>query len=357
MSTELTTITELPDLAKDMPALLTTAQQQLALCSAAVKDLAPITDEASKVAAFVLRDKIKLAATTYKEMRMPFTRKLNDIVKLFTGNENGFDGLVIDIEKKADAWATRELQKKRDIEIANEKLLKEQNAKIALEGVIREGLRSRINEMLEHIRTYTGQKVKELTKENFGETKKDLDREPRWIPETMDKFYFKADPWTNDQEMFKRIADEDFETNKTTYLTQAKQILTDSISILEVALNNRAEAERLQQAAADQAKKEAETQSTQAQADVAAQQAIASLDIVKPDPVKAKVKMKIDIIDNRAWLQMFAFWFQYDPETKDGDLSKKTLLQIKTFCENQMNTHGNMLEHESIGWVEVVKAK
>lgn len=358
MSTELAPITELPDLAKDMPELLLTAQAQLTICSGLVKAMTPITDEATKNSAFVLRDKIKLAATTYKEMRMPFTRKLNDIVSLFTGNEKGFDGLVTDIESKANMWATKELAKKRAADEANDKLLKEQQTKIALEGVIREGLRMRINAMLENIRTAAGAIVNAVTKDNLADQKKKLATEPRWVPETMDKFYFKVDPWTNDQDTFKRIADEEFEANKTDYLTKAKTILTDSLAIVDVALTNKAEADRLQAAATEQAKKDTEIQSEEAQRATAAELALANLDINKAELAKGiKPKMKIDIQGNDGWIQIIAFWFQHDPAAKTADLSKKTFLQCKTFAENLCNNTGTILEHEDVIYVEVVKVK
>src|SRR5688572_9462559 len=84
----------LPELAQKMPELLTKSRAALEGATAAVAKLPAITDEASKEAAFALKKNIKSALDTYYELRMPFTRKLDEYKKNFTGTEAGFQALI-----------------------------------------------------------------------------------------------------------------------------------------------------------------------------------------------------------------------------------------------------------------------
>lgn len=144
---------------------------------------------------------------------------------------------------------------------------------------------------------------------------------------------------------------------KNMYFEQASELMADGAKLLPIALKSKAEAQRLaaqdELRRAEEAKKEAEEESAR----VAGAKAIAHLDNPAPEEAAVKTKLKINITQNDGWLKIIAFWYQFDPEAKTGDLSRKTFAQCKLFAERKVNKDGTRIDHPGVEYVEDVKAK
>lgn len=343
------------DLAKNALTTLNTYKGVLAKAQAAYKKMAPVVDEESKQQAFALRDKVQRAEKDLNENRSPFTRELTKFTKEFTGTEGGFASIRIDIEAKCDTYARTELAKARAKQAEIDAKLKAEKDAIEFDGRCREVLRQNIEKLLDAVRQGTGKLINDVTKGNLETTRTRLSAEVKW-KEDYTKFYRTKPDWA-DAEKFDAIAKAEFEANKMDYLTRAKAIMDDALRILDVAVNDKAEAQRLQDVAAQVQKEEAEKVASQEEKDIEAQKAIAELDMERVEAPKVKSKMKIEILDNVAWLQLMSFWYTNDPDSKTVDCSKKTFAQLKTYAENSCNKGNDILTHSSIKWIEDVKAK
>jgi DNA-nicking Smr family endonuclease len=259
-------------------------------------------------------------------------------------------------EDQMSRYARAALEKSRKDKERVEREQKAIDDKIALEGRIRELCRTRLIAMLQSVRENTGKLVQTVTKENLATIKKRLSTDPTW-KDDMDIFLLDPPEWVTDGEQFIKIVNEELPSIKKAFLEKAKEVMTSSLTILETALTNKDEAASLQKAEEDRQKAEDARKAEQARKDIDAQQAIAQMDQEKVADPRVKVAMKMDILDNEAWPQIFRFWYVNDPDAKTKDLIKKTFLQMKTFCEKWGNDNGEFVTHESIEWVEDVKAK
>lgn len=339
----------------NMPALIEEFDERIAGAQAAFKTLPKIVDEDTKQVHFQFRDLVNLRLQQFNERRMPFTRKLNEIVKEFTTREAELKRLAALTDDGLNAWAQAELRRTRDAQAAADAKLKAEQAKIALEGRIRELCRQRLNSMLDVVRGGAGSLVEKVDKSNFDKTKKRLQTEPKWTEE-MQRFLYEQPTWITDVEHFNSVVNEEFEAIKADYLEQSAEILKRSLTILETALTNKEEAARLQEAEKQRQADLDAQKDLELKKDIAGQQAVAELDQEKIEAPKVRAKMKIDVLSNEAWLHMISWWFKYDPESETKDLSKKTFAQCKTFCEKWANDTGEQIIHESLEYVEDVKA-
>lgn len=354
-STEVIIYVDPNEMNVDMPALITEFDERLAGAQAAFKDLPKIVDEDTKQVHFQFRDAVNLRVQQFNERRMPFTRKLNEIIKEFTTRESEWKRLAALTEDKLNAWAQAELKRARDAQALADAKLRQEQAKIALEGRIREVCRQRLNAMLDVVRGGAGSLVDKVDKANFDKTKKRLQTEPKWT-EDMQKFLYEQPTWITDYEHFKTVVDAELETITKDYLEQSAEILKRSLTILETALTNKAEAQALQEAEAQRQADLDAQKDQELKKDIQGQQAIAELDAEKIEAPKVRAKMKIEVLSNEGWLHMISWWFKHDPESESKDLSKKTFAQCKTFCEKWCNDTGEMIEHESLQYIEDVKA-
>lgn len=340
-----------------MPVLLNDGEQRLLKAMAIVKDFPAITDAQSDKNAATLVAQLEDRMKAFNESRMPFTRRINELVKKFTGVENGYQSLIDQVKKKRDTYTAAELKKSREAQAKVDAELAATQAKITLEASIKEVLRMKINAMLDIARNAAGRLVNEVTKETLEANKTLLSGDPKWKAEKQDPYYYTAPDWITDKAHFTEIATAEFETNKADYLVRAKQIMSDSLGIIEVALTDKAEALRLQETMKVEADKVIAEEETEAQRDLEGQKIIAKLDMPEVAMPKAKIKMKIEILDDEAWVQIFANWWKWDTKKESDKLERKTLLQMKTFVEKHAFDTGEFIEHPSLNYIEDVKAR
>lgn len=345
-----------------LPELVTKQKQALAKAVIAVEKLPAVTDENSKANAFALRDKIRLAHDTYKELRMPLTRLLNQVISEFTTTEADFRALIDNIDRKTNAYAKKQLEEQRTQEAQAAEKLKAEQHKIEQNSQAKIYAQRRLDEILRKLREHCGTIVGQVSDENLEESKKRLSKEPAWT----DKFeqFFLAPPKNGELagvpvEVYQTVATEMLEETKLTYVKKAKEIMSDCLGLLPVALKNKEDAKKLQEIEATRAEEAAKLAEETMIAKAEGEKAIATLDSqssVPPEP-KVKTKHTIEVVQNSGWLQIIAFWYEHDPKAKSDDVSKKTFLQCKTFAEKKYNNDGVKIEHAGVKYVEDVKAK
>lgn len=344
------------ELTENMPALINEIDTSLAKMQAAFDSLPKIVDETTKLRHFEFKDRANMRVKEFNERRMPFTRRLNDIVSLFTTREKEINRLIALTDDKTSAWARTELANARAAQEAEDAKLNAAKAKIALEGRMREELRSRITGLLDQLRGAVGKVVAEVTKENYATQKAALSKTPKWADKLTPLYYAKP-TWVTDEAAWKAIADEMFPELSAEYVAKSVDILSGSLKVLDVALTNKEEAALLQQSQLDTAKAADDAKAAELAKEIEGQQAVVEMDAEYIEPPKVRTKMKLEIQDNAAWPVIFMHWYKHDPEAKTKDCRKKTFAQLITFAEKMMNTTGLGLDHPSIIWTEDVKAR
>jgi hypothetical protein len=353
MSTDL--IPRVNEIARQIPSLIENEKKSLISATQAVEKMPAVVDEVSKKNAYELRDKITDALNTYHGIRMPITRGLDAITKEFTSMEGTFKKLIEHIDAKLNEFATIQLAKQREEEAAAQQKIREEQERIEIEGRIRQVLSQRIKELLFQIREAAGDIVEKVTEENIEIARERLTKDPNWTKGAND-YYSKVPGWA-DTKIFNRILNEEIDSDKATYLESAACIMSDTKSLLDIALVNKEEAKKLQAAELEREKEVVAKKESEEQARIEAEKALAVLDIDKPIEAAASTQLKIQVVDNKGWLNMIALWYEHDPESKTKDLSKKTFAQCKLFAERIANTDGLLIDDKAIKYVEVVKAK
>ncbi len=323
---------------------------------------AVIETEEQKTEAFNLREKFRIALKEINGERMPFTRALDLITKEFTTGEKGFQECIDEMDKRTSAFATLQLaeqrrkQKERDIELAKDK------TKIELEGNTKILLQQRVSEFLDAVRAAAGKVVGEVTKATLKECQDRLSVTPKWTEKMNTKFFMVPEDLTDQELMdkFLEIVEAEKPAMMKHYQERGKLILADSKSILEVALTNKEEAQRLSTAATQNQKTEENQTIAEIQANTDGKLAMAGLDAMADVPnANVRTKWLIDQskIKRAGWLKLVAFFFEFDQEKKD-DLSKKTFMQCLKFAEEMANADTpKKLDHPEIVYIEDVKAR
>jgi hypothetical protein len=347
------------DLSVGIPGLVDKMNNAIVSAKAAVEKLPEITDDETKQKAFDLMGKIKGAFEQYNGFRMPFTRMLDQITKKFTSAENEAKSICDGIQAKLNAYAKKQLDEQRLKEHENQKKLKAEQRKIELEGNIKLTLVNRVNEFLEVVRKAAGAVVDEVTKETLVDKKKALNVEPKWTQKMETKYFTAPDYLEGDEEgaKFLEIAQAEYEGHKTHYATKGKEILADSIALLDVAVNNREEAQRMKDAQANQLQQEQEEQKENITAKIDADVALSALDQEQVEQVKAKTTYKIEVKSNVGWMKIIAFNYEHDPKAKTELWDTKTMKSFKTFAERKFNKDSTKVDHADVVYVEDVKAK
>lgn len=347
----------------DVQALIADGQQGLANAIKVAESLPAITDTETDEKAKALIEKLKLTVARRKEKRMPYTRMLDDIKKQFTEIENGLSTIADGIQSKRNVFAAQQVAKKREAEAAAAKELAIKQEEIAIHGDTVAHINRVLSKLLESVINHTKQMVDTVTEGNIQEYTKRLESVPKWT-DSCDVIY--NTPYTPPtthiaKDVAAQAAKKILDLNKNgliqSYIAQASQIMTDTIPLLKAALTNKEDAKRLQQAQEDEVKRIAAEAEINAAKEAETQSALAVLDQEKPQEVKATIDASIEILSNDGWLQIIAFWYENDPTSKVGDLTKKTFLQCKTFCEKHAKNTGEVISHPSIVYNEKIKAK
>lgn len=335
----------------------------------------------------------KKATEIMNKRRSPITQIMSKMTKMFTTLENDLD------PTKPESWYSKvqeqrnkfakekalEAKKKADAILAQQNLEKE---RISIVSDIQIQIRKLYSQKLLAFRQAIQNAYNQLTLENSDEIKKSISVRPNAYP--IDKFReFNPSVFTvyiGEDELKEIIYSEreklyaelsaDFTVNMDSEKANALELIPSRLKELK-AIADAGEAEKkrledlaeqrkkdadalLQKQAAEQAEKDKKTVASNAQMETATTlfTAAAALAEVK-DETKGKSKegYKINVLNAGGWGAIFMFYFEKEGATASvEDLGKKTMNQMKTFCEKYALKNEEFIDNDYVVYEEVYKA-
>jgi hypothetical protein len=348
----------------ELPLILEKAETGLQRAMTACEKLPEIENDELDAVYKEMIDKIKRSADGYKEMRSPFTRKFTEVTKGFTTQEALFAQLVEKLQGKRNSYTKHKLEEQRKANLIRDAKIEKEKEIVIIKMSVQNYLANMVMTFVQGAQAYCNQQLDSVTKENIAEMKKLLSNDPQWKPAQQKIFEKDPDIYAkhHDKAYIRSVMNSLFEETKNDFLTKTKEIMKSTSENLDIALTNKKEAKQLQ----DQQAKETEEQSAiEISQNVLSAQIEATFVQVDNAPVmgeqvKAKVAQKIVIHDNKAWMKFINFYFSHSPEATDPtkDLSKKTFLQCKTFCEKAASSSDTyLIADETFSYKEDVKAR
>lgn len=179
-------------------------------------------------------------------------------------------------------------------------------------------------------------------------------------------------------EIYKEIAPSESAKNESEYnekITEKIRYYLDRVDskkqeLLEIAQANAAEKERLAKEAEERAKREAEEKrqellnfTQKQQASIEAEKTEASLNTLFDQNYSApeanvKKTLSIEVSNPAGYGQIFMFWFEREGKNLPNEkIEKKSIAQMKKFCEDIANKDGEIITSNFITYKEVVTAK
>ena len=179
-------------------------------------------------------------------------------------------------------------------------------------------------------------------------------------------------------EIYKEIAPSESAKNESEYnekITEKIRYYLDRVNskkqeLLEIAQANAAEKERLAKEAEERAKREAEEKrqellnfTQKQQASIEAEKTEVSLNTLFDQNYSApeanvKKTLSIEVSNPAGYGQIFMFWFEREGKNLPNEkIEKKSIAQMKKFCEDIANKDGEIITSNFITYKEVVTAK
>ena len=140
--------------------------------------------------------------------------------------------------------------------------------------------------------------------------------------------------------------------------------------LLKIAQADKEEKERLRRESEERARAEAEkrkqellnySQSSQEKIESATTEAtlqnLFDADYSVPS-ANVKKTLKIEVLNPAGYGQLFMFWFEREGKNLSNEkIEKMTVARMKKFCEDAANKNGEIIDSNTIKYIEVVTAK
>lgn len=336
--------------------------------------------------------KAKSASVIMNDRRSPITQVMTRMAKMFTELENKLDPSKTDsvftkIQKIRNGWAQQkalEAKQKADAILKQQNVAKERISIVAdIHTQIRKIYNGKLLQFLQAIQTAYGQ----LTLENAEEIKKNITVRPVTYP--VDKFreltpsvfalYLEKDELESiiavEREKLYVDCAADFKLKMEAEKANVLELIPSRLKELRtIAEAGEAEKLRLEGIATQrtldaanklkQDAKEAEEKSkleianaTQMSTAGVLFDATAQMAEIKEEKAKVREGYKINISNSAGWGAVFMFYFEKEGQklTVD-DFGKKSLNQMKAFCEKHAMKTGEFISSDSLEYEEVFKA-
>ena len=328
------------------------------------------------------------AVKQMNEKRSPATQIMRQIAGIFTGLENDVTNVITTAKNHRNAWAKTcaEEEKKRTAELLRKQNIEKE--KISLKAEIEKQFRATYqNKLLEFKQFYTG-KLNNASLDNFEKVKETLNKCSVTYPRY--KFYELnvnvSAVYLDKTELAGIIFDtkvalyDELSANFTENMEAHKQSLIDQLP------SKKAELERIAKASADQAKimqeqakqrqqeeekrlreqSEAALKADQQNIELKKQMDVTSTlfdtqtaiaEVKSENTAKSRQGYKITCLSQEGYGAIFLFWFDKEGQKmKVEDMGKKSLDQMKTFCEKYAHKHGEKIANDQVIYEEDYKA-
>lgn len=351
---------------------------------ASVKDIVMDAENDEEIKKYIGRANTTLKNLT--ERRKPITQLLDNAKKYFTSLESEINvrtqgTVVYRLQALRDAYAKRLIEEQEAMKRERERqaLLASERIRVRneIERLISDRAQKSIDEQIAHFDDV----MKAVTIENYDSTYTHLNTYVEKVdiePEGRPMFtLISADEYNN---IYRQVLSEksaDLKQNIRTKLTEYRQSLTLKLpgklsELRQIEKLKKEDAEKAAAAAALLAQKEAEEaarkeQERKAEEDkrkqaelIAAQAAQAGTLLLSGEDAmpKAKVKLKMDILDKQGYMAVLQLWWVLESgDMSLDDLAKKLKFAV-TACEKAANDNAdNKITSPYINWIQDVKAK
>lgn len=337
--------------------------------------------------------KMRKTAEAMLERRKPVTQLFDQIKKVFTSIEGELDpkkenSVYAQIQSHRDDYAeakAAEAEKKRK---EAERKLAIENEKTDVRSKIELALNQYFEEYLQEAITFVTDTFDNTTIEGFKEQSEEISGFPSSYPKdhftkftkSVNVVYIGKDviatiiDETKSDETFKKFA-ELYETTiedlKVELIEKLPGKLEELEKIAEAEKKDKKEAERLKTAAADREKaekakrlKEAEERKDSAKLEAEQkkvtgemQNIFASTPTETVSTAQVRSGYEITVTHQKGWLEVFNFWFLKEGFDLPIDtIGKKSLEQMKTFCQNYAAKEGEQIKSAYLKYKETFKA-
>jgi len=334
----------------------------------------------------------KKALQVNNDRRTPITQILSQIASEFTSLENPLnpqkaDSYYSKLQNHRNSWAKekQEEQRKKEQEILKKK--NQEQERLDLKSEAERQIRDAYTKKLFSFKNHISKLLNEMSLETFEENKVKIESVKLEYPrDAFNKLECVLFPKYIDGSEVDRIINaarinlyDELSANFRENMEVDKQDALDKLPSKKKELERMAkasaeEAEALRQQAEKRKKAEAKLlkdQQEQAEKDAQAKleqeksmnsattlfDAQAEISVLNQNAGKTKVSYVINVLNHQGWLMVFANYFEHYGNALDLEtVGKKTLNQMKKDVEKLANSKGIFIEHESVEYIEDVKA-
>lgn len=352
---------------------------------AASKNVGMSADLDMKMSGYV--EKARKSLKAINEKRKPFTQMMDEVKKRFTECENDIKAKADEVQLIRDDYATKLMQERQAREAEERKKLEREKEIIAVKQLIK----TAIGEAFYNLITDKKKKVNalfdstaldtyEAIKNNFDSpvsifTPKQLQDLKIHVTsniltaQEIESFRIEI---TNEDAMQLHYAAE-YRSIMSVFQQEVKDKLPSKFKQLhDLAKASEEEAAKIKEQEALRQAEELEklddekntaisSVSTAAASEAAAETAQATIGALfnaTTEAPRVKEGMAINIINKAAYPLIFMFWFEKEGNKLDSEkIEKKTIAQMKKFCEDHAVSTGELIDSKLIEYVDVFKAK
>ncbi|MFA5849974.1 MAG: hypothetical protein WC833_08825 [Bacteroidales bacterium] len=333
-------------------------------------------------------DKAKKTITAINEKRKPFTQMMDELKKQFTGCETTIKAKVDEVQKLRDDYATKLMKEKQEQDrIAAEKLAREKEV-IAVRQAIKTALGTAFYEFITSKKKKVNELFDTLTLEKFEVDSQKFSAPvsmftPRHLQELRisvsstilkveeinalilevaqdDALYVHyANEYRNIMTVFQKETVDKLPSKKQQLEDLAKADEEEKAKLLEQENKRKEEATAALQKEQDEASKTVEINAaTQAAGETTQASMGALFSAAATEAPKVKTGTEIIVKNKVGYSLIFQFWFEHEGKDLDPEkIEKKTIGQMKKFCEDHAVKTGELIDSVLIEYNDVYKAK
>lgn len=336
----------------------------------------------------IYTDKAKKTITTINEKRKPFTQMVTALTKQFTGCEADIKAKVDELQKLRDDYVTKLMNDKKEADRQAAIKLAKEKEQLEVKQAVKTALSNAFYALIAAKKTKVNELFDKLTLETFEE-KKHIFSTPisTFNPIDLRNLVLTIPANTLTKEETEAITKAVLEDDAThiQYATEYRNSMsvfqketidklpTKKLQLEELSKASEEEAKKLLEAqqkraeeAAKELIKEQETASKVAEiaavAEAAGQSAMASFGASFSGGSSATLQVKestqITVKHNSGYAQIFQFWLLNEGGNLTTEqIEKKTIGQMKKFCEDFATKHGEYITSEFLEYTDKYKAK
>ena len=352
----------------------------------ASKNIGMSADLDAKMAIYV--EKARKSLKAINDKRKPFTQMMDEVKKRFTECENDIKAKADEVQKIRDDHATKLMKEKLAKEEEERKKLEKEKEVIA----VRQQIKTKLSEAFYNFVAEKKSKVNaifdSITLDTYNDIKASLDSPvsiftPKALQDlsisvesnilTADEIQALKSEISQDDSLHVHYASE-YRNIMSVFQQEVRDKLPSKLTQLEeLSRADAAEAERIKnEEAARQEEERIKLENEKnaaidnaivtAAAEAAAETTQATMGALfntnSVEAPRVKERTEIKILNKAAYSLIFMFWFEKEGVNLDSEkIEKKTLAQMKKFCEDYAVSTGELIDSKLIEYVDVYKAK